>query len=106
RSAAAPRAVPLPPPPPPPPPDCGGACAAPTPVCDVTLARCVACVTDADCGTGKTCNVSARQCTSSCTANTGCTAPTPFCATNAPRICVECLSAADCTDTAKPICSA
>ena len=68
---------------------CTPACSGATPVCDA--GACVECLTDVDCGAGRTCNVGAKV----CEGQTSCTGATPY---QVGDRCVECTTNSHCGD--------
>ena len=85
-------------------PDCSPLCWGALPFCDHRTLRCVACLTDGDCGAGTICVTPNQRCLA------GCSAAHPTCATAAERCdadlgaCHGCTSDGDCTDHDAPRC--
>jgi len=82
-------------------PPCNGACTGATPICEVTLNQCVACVKDTPCPTGTVCDKGRYVCVG-CIVKTDCSGATPTCDTET-NTCVECTQNPDCP-TNKPRC--
>ena len=84
-----------------PPPECTAdtECSAPEPFCIDQV--CVACRTDADCGTNESCDTG-HACGPECTVDADCSGATPVCETSS-QTCVECLDDDQC-DGMTPFC--
>jgi len=90
--------------------DCGSAA---RPLCNTLTGACVECLTAADCTNASRPVCSDRGLCVGCTSDQDCPAATPICRTGPgdgvgigeSAVCVQCASAADCTDSALPVCS-
>jgi hypothetical protein len=71
------------------------------------LGQCAACAVNGDCGTGEACFPANHTCQTACTANADCPqigAPNARLCNTPSGACVGCLTSADCTDPALPVC--
>jgi hypothetical protein len=80
-----------------------GDCSPPARFCAVSEGRCVACLSDAHCEGGRTCDLKSHTCTFACDDSGDCADPRPYCEPDR-RVCVACLTDTNCGNSRSPLC--